>query len=142
MNMQGMVRVAAAAAAVAAIGCGGDQGGSAASRSAAANTGAGRSRPRATLTGCLENGDQPGSYVLRLAAAADTATTGTATGDPSPAGAWAQGRAFRVMPPAGQDLSQELNTRVAINGYIESGSSASAAGSTDRAIGGAGTTAA
>jgi hypothetical protein len=133
MKNRVMVHVTAAAVAALAVACGGgNQSRGAGSAQGGANGAADRSRPRATLTGCLQSGDQPGSYVLRLGSAADTATTGTATSEPSATGAWAQAREFRVMPPSGEDLSQHLNARVAINGYVESGSSAAAGGGTDR----------
>src|SRR4051794_28824383 len=104
MKNRVMVHVTAAAvAALAVAGGGGNQSrGVGSAQGGAANGGADRSRPRATLTGCLQSGDQPGSYVLRLGSAADTATTGTATSEPSATGAWAQAREFRVMPPSGE----------------------------------------
>src|SRR4051812_14200253 len=145
---------AAAALAVAAIGCNRDT--ATANRTASGGNGA----PRATLTGCLVSGDQPDTYVLRLAAAADTATTGTASSTPSSANDAAAGRAFRVVSDKQDDLSANLNKRVAVNGYVESasasasgnsgnggqmasasgsgGSTAGAAGSTPRSAGTAG----
>src|SRR4051812_47144903 len=133
MKKQLTVHMAAATVAALCVACGG--GSQSRGSSGAQNgdpNGADRARPRATLTGCLQSGDQPGSYVLRLAAPADTATTGTATSEPSATGQWAQAREFRVTPPTGEDLSQHLNARVAINGYVESGSSAATGGGTDR----------
>jgi hypothetical protein len=114
--------VAAVVLAAAAIGCNRDT--ATANRTASGGNGL----PRATLTGCFVSGDQPGTYVLRLASAADTTTTGTASSTPSAANDASAGRAFRVVPDKQEDLSSHLNTRVAINGYVES-SSASANGS-------------
>jgi len=113
--------VAALALVAAATGCNRD------TANANRTAGGGNGAPRATLTGCLVSGDEPNSYVLRLASAADTATTGTASSTPSSANDASAGRAFRVVSDTQGDLSSNLNKRVAVNGYVES-SNASASG--------------
>jgi hypothetical protein len=80
----------------------------------------GAGQNRATLTGCLLAGGDAGSYVLQLASAADLGTPGAPAG--APAGNWAEGRTFRVIADNDKDdLAQNLNKRVAINGYVENG---------------------
>jgi hypothetical protein len=86
---------------------------------------------RATLTGCLVSGEQPDTYVLRLASAADTASPGTSSSTPSASNDSTAGRAFRVVADKTNDLSDNLNMRVAVNGYVES--SASTVGTTGAA---------
>src|SRR4051812_35980833 len=112
---------AAAVLAAAAIGCNRDT--ATANRTASGGNGA----PRATLTGCLVSGDQPGTYELRLAAVADTTTPGTSSSTASSPNDASTGRAFRVISDKQEDLSSNLNKRVAVNGYVES-SSASTSG--------------
>jgi len=115
-----MKRIASAiiaGTAAAAMACGG--GSKANDANASGRSGAGL--PRATLTGCLQKGDEPGTYVLRLASAADVTTPRTSSSTPSAAGDATSERTFRIASDRGDDLSQHVNTRVAVNGYIESG---------------------
>jgi hypothetical protein len=127
----GTVTMIAVALAATAIACGESNAGGGASAEAT----------RPTLTGCLLNGDEPGTYVLRIAAAADTATTGTAGSTPTPAGDWATGRIYRVVADKEDDLAKHVNTRVAINGRIENPAGSSgkpAEGATPGAVGSTG----
>src|SRR3954465_15235946 len=131
---------AAAVLAAAAIGCNRDT--ATANRTASGGNGA----PRATLTGCLVSGDQPDTCVLRLAAVADTTTPGTSSSTASSPNDASTGRAFRVISDKQEDLSSNLNKRVAVNGYVESSSAATSgnsgsAGQTASATGSAGSTA-
>jgi len=139
--MKMTITVAAAVLAFATIGCNRD------TANANRTAGGGNGAPRATLTGCLVTGDEPNTYVLRLASAADTTTTGTASSTPSAANDASTGRAYRVVSDKQDDLSSNLNKRVAVNGYVESsnastsGSSASQGQAASNTTGAAGSTA-
>lgn len=82
----------------------------------------GNGQARASLTGCLLAGGDAGSYVLQLASAGDTSTQGTSSATPSAGGAWAAGQTYRVVAQQGNDdLQNNLNKRVVVSGYVESG---------------------
>jgi len=81
---------------------------------------------RATLTGCLAAGDTQGTYVLRLAAAGDA--SGGASGNAAANEATTAGRAFLVVPESGEDLSANMNKRVAVDGFIENRSPTATSG--------------
>jgi len=69
---------------------------------------------RATLTGCLLAGGDAGSYVLQVAS-----TSASGVPPASTSSGTASSQAYRLIARNGEDLSANLNKRVAVNGQIE-----------------------